>query len=1287
LPTNALTTQSTPTPNSAAEILSTVNHGSVTDTTFTGSITAGNGYFGFQATHDSSTEGIQAAEFDSFRFRALAADTYVQLSAATGSVAEDAALAGNVAIAVNIFNPSGVTATTVDLVRLSGSATRFGGGLTAATAYAPSYTTQTLTWAGGDGSTRYFYIDPDDNNLCDDIATIVFELQNSTGGTNAFVGPINTYTLSIVDDNTGYETLLNENFNSGTLTNWVTTGTAWSASTSTPIDGSHSARHSTDASAGQSSLSYPLDGASLYGINTTWRFEVDFQNDATANNNFQIFLAADRDSLYSLNTDGYAVVIDQASLPSAGSNDYIRLYRVDDGVYASTPIVNSTTDWLSSVGGGARVGFEITLNDLGTWDLKVDADGGFDALSSLGTGVDLIGGDLTYPTAQRFGVRFKYLPAASDLLRFDNVSITQFGCKEIWYSQGSGNAVGGAIWDDVMVGTGAAVIAGRYDRFVVQSGDNVTINGNWLTQSMAINNGGTLTGGSGNLFVHENFVNDGTFTSGTSTVTFKGQTAQSVLGSVSSAFNNVTIDNDGSTVTISTAASAKGVVRMEEGTLQTGGILTLISNSSGSASIGEIKSGAAVSGNVVLQRYLPPIPSTDGSWVNLGCPLTGQTIADWNDDIVTTGFTGADYGPPSYTFNNIRSYDETADGVMNVGYLAATNVTNALSNSLGYFVYLPSAAHNIDNTGGIQTGTFTNSLSHTITGSGGIFDYGWNLMTNPYPSEVDWNLVSSTLSGPRVYYVFDFQTNAYKYRNAATNSGTASRYIPHSQSFLVKVNTSGQTLNYQESYKTAQGTAFERSDENESSFIALQLSRNGMSDEGLLMFNDGAISGYDESDVYDLESINENAVEFSLMSDDQVPLAQDVRAFMNTIHIPVRLDMPAAGSYVFSVAQTQNLPFGACLYVEDTFTGNTMNLLPGESMTIVTDEPFFGNRLVIHGTAPVTTFVTDASCNNGADGSIDINTPAGDWSVSLTGNSDIYEYVSAGSITFDHLVAGTYQLQVTNNAGGCGNHSTEIVIQEPALVQAEVTDEQIVPCNTGNTGRIEWSVLNSNWFAYDIINSENEIVNHGEVEGILGYAENLSPDQYTVNIYTTCTTQTLHVDLRDPQSGLFNTVVPETVVIENGVAEVPLYATSVSANDVHWTISNGDQYIGDMIIAQFDEPGIYSYVATVETNCTLSSAGSFEVAIANSVNQKGNNNSISVLQLQDAVQLTFGSDISNQSIVKLFDLSGREVCSQRVNASKGQVFILDMNSFSTGIYNLQVIASNTQVFTSRVYKR
>lgn len=1285
LPTNGLTTQSTPTPNSAPEVLSTVNHGSVTDNSYAAGITAGNGYFGFQATHDNSTEGVQAAEFDNFRFKALPADTYLELSLASGSVAEDAALAGNVAIAVNILNASGVSATTVDLVRISGSASRIGGGLVAATAYAPSYTTQTLSWAAGVSTTKYFYIDPDDNALCDDIATLVFQLQNPTGGTNAFVGPTDTYTLSVIDDNMGYETLINENFNAGTLTNWVTTGTSWSANTTTPIEGSHSARHSTQAGAGSSSLTYPLDGASLLGINTTWRFEIDFQNDATANNNFQIFLSADRDSLFSANTDGYAVVIDQSSLPSAGSSDYIRLYRVDNGTYATTPIVNSTTDWLSNVNSGVRVGFEVTLNDAGTWDLKVDANGGFDALSSLGTGVDLIGGGLTYPTANRFGVRFKYLPAASDLFRFDSVTMSQNGCKELWYSQGTGNS-DGAIWDDVMVGTGAVVVAGRYDRFVVQTGHNVTVNNSWITQSVGINNGGTLTGGSSNLYVYENFVNDGTFVPGTSTVIFKGQSAQNILGSVSTTFNHLKVDNDGSNLTLTTASSVKGVVRMEEGTLQTGGILTLLSDGTGSGSIGEIKSGAAVSGNVTLQRYIPSIPNVYGQWVNLGCPIAGQTIADWNDDIVTTGFTGADY-PPPYPFNSIQYYNESANGTMNTGYVTATNVTNALSNSQGYFVWLQGATQNLDNTGAIQTGTFTNSLSYTITGLGGIFDWGWNLMTNPYPSEVDWNMVSAGLSGPKVYYVYDFQTNAYKYRNATTNSGTASRYIPHSQSFLVKVNVAGQNLNYQENYKSENATAFERSEESTSSFIALQLSRNGMSDEGMLMFMDNAISEYDNSDVFDLESISNEAVEFSLMSADNVGLAQDARPFNNNIHIPVKLDMPAAGSYVFSVAETQNLPFGACLYVEDTFTGNTMNLLPGESMTIYTDAPFNGNRLIIHGTAPVTSVITDASCNGGADGSLDITTPAGDWSVSLSGDTDIYEYVSAGSITFDHLAAGVYMLQVTNSNNGCGNHSAEIVIAEPAAVHAEIADVQIVPCNSGTSGRIEWNVANSNWFTYEILNSAGAVVNNGEVESNFGFVENLPADLYTLNIYTTCSSQSLNIDLRDPQSAQFMTVVPENVYMENGIAEVPLYATSVGSSEVHWILSNGMQLSGEMVNVQIDEPGVYSYAASTVSNCTLTSTGTFEVSLASSVDNQNAANSIALLQLENGIQLTFRDTYSNQALVKIYDMQGREVWTQKVNASKGQVAFIDMNTFSAGIYNLQVVASDTKVFSSRVYKR
>jgi hypothetical protein len=1288
LPTNGANTQATPTPNSCPESLSTVNHGSVTDNTYA---PAANGYFGFMAIHDATTEGRAAAEFDNFRLEALPPDTYLAINGSvTGSVNEDANLAGNYAIGVDIFNPSSTVATTIDVVLTSGSAARIGGGPLASTAYAPSYTTQTLTWTAGQTGTKYIYIDPNNNALCDDIATLVFQLQNVTGGTNAFVGTPSSLTLTLVDDDMGYETLVSENFNSGALGSWVTTGTSWSASTSTPIEGSHSARHSTQGTAGQSSLTYPIDNASLTGLNTTWRFEVAFANDATANNNFQIFLSANKDSLTStFDLDGYAVVIDQSSLPSAGSSDYIRLYRVDNGTYASTPIVNSTTDWVDNVNSGTRVGFEVTLNDAGTWNLKVDADGGFDALSSLGTGTDIGGGGLTYPAMNKFGIRFNYLASASDLIRFDNISVTQSGCKEIYYSRSTGNS-DGAIWSTAASGLPApsTIVSGRYDRFVIQAGHNVTAVGSWLMNDITIENTATLTGGSSSMKVHGNWINEGTFTAGTSNVTFKGQAAQSIgfsANAVNTTFNNLTIDNDGFTVTIDSAAvSVTGVVSMLEGTLQTSpGGLTLISNSMGSASIGEIVSGAVVSGNITLQRYLPPIATVQGYWMNIGNPLLGQTIASWNDDITTTGFTGSDF--PTYPFNNINYYDETVSGLMNTGYVPATNVTNALETSRGYFVWIEGASDVISTTGQIQSGTFTQALSHTTTGSG-VFHDGWNLMTNMYPSEVDWNLLSSTLSGPKVYYVYDYESGAYKFRNAATNTGTASRYIAHSQSFLVKVNTTGQSLSYQENYKTNTGAAFERSNDSENSFIALQLAGNGLSDESMLMFDNNAVNAYDYNDVLDLESPIATSVEFSLMSADDVPLAQDARPFNNDINIPVSLDLPSAGTYMFSVSESQNLPLGSCLYIEDMVTGNVINLLEGEVMMITTDAPFNGVRLIIHGTAPIALLSTDATCNGYADGTVDITTPSGEWSVSLTSEENNFEYVSNGSITFDHLAAGIYTLEVLNTNEACGSQSAQIEISEPAQIQSSINNQTIVSCNEGNEGAFTINVNNANWFTYEVFDSQENLIRSGEVEGAVFTAEELTADIYSVNIYTTCNTEVIAVDLRDPESLTAEVAITQSADAFNGFYDVTLSAITDNAPFVNWTLSNGQSFTGNEINTQLTA-GTYGYQVELGGNCSSVETGTFQINTTTAVNESSKTNQVTLIQNAYSVNLNFNETFDGLTEVSVYDIQGKLMMTIGKNVTSGQSIFIDMNEFSAGIYNLLVTNEGNKVFSAQVFKQ
>jgi hypothetical protein len=1280
LPTNSVNTQATPTPNSCPEALSTVNQGGVTDNTYA---PTANGYFGFMAIHDNTAEGRAAAEFDSFRFRALPPDTYVQLNGAvSGSLSEDATLANNYAIGIDIFNPSSSTATSVQIALLSGDATRVGGGPNPSTAYAPSYATQTLTWAAGTSGTKYIYIDPFNNTLCDDIAELLFRLQSVSGGTNAFIADADSLDLTVVDDDKGYETLVDENFNDGNLNGWKTNGSAWSANTTSPVEGTHSARHSTQAVAGQTSLAYPIDDANLVGLSTTWRFEVAFANDASANNNFQIFLAANDSNFYSAGIDGYAVVIDQSSLPSAGTADYIRLYRVTDGAYASTPIVNSSIDWIDNVNGGTRVGVQVTLGEDGTWGLSVDTNGGFNSLTSLGTGTDASGGAITFPTVKFFGVRFKYLAAASDLFRFDNISVTQSGCKRLWYSQSTGNS-NGAIWAPTAVGTPQAVVSGRYDRFQIQSGNTVTATGTWLLNDISINSGATLAGGSSEMRVHGNWINEGTFTAGTSTVVFKGQAAQTVGfagGASQTTFNNLTIDNDGSNVSLTPSLiSVTGVVSMLEGTLQTNGNLRLISNSSGSASIGEIKSGAAVSGNVELQRYTPPIPSTQGYWFNLSCPIQGQTIAAWNDDIVTTGFTGSDY--PSYGFNNIQYYNESAAGTMNTGYVGVTNVSNSIETNRGYYVWLAGAAQNFDNTGLIQSGQVNMPLSYTVTSPGGIFDYGWNLVGNPYPSEVDWNLVSASLSGPKVYYVYDYQSSSYKFRNATTNTGTASRYIAHSQGFLVKVNASGQNLVFQETHKTNTGAAFERSEDADAAFVALRFSKGVRSDESMLFFSNAATNNYDEFDVADLQSMADDAVEMTLQAQDGAPLAQDARPYTGNMEIPVVVEMPEAGTYQFTVVDIQNMPLGACLTIEDVVTGQISTLTSGMVLSVTTNEPFQGQRFIIRSTPAATAIVTGTSCNHTADGSIDVSVPSNEWNLSLSADNG-YEFMAQGSVTFDHLQAGQYLLQVEHAT--CGVSSQIIELVQPAAVNSVVTGTEVVECNMGNSGMISFEVEHASWFTYEVRNSANQIVRSADMEGSSALVSELPADVYTIHVYTPCSNETLVADLRDE---LANTLVVDQQIVavtENAfTAELTAYASQPGV--CTWTFSNGLQLTGNTIVVTLNGNETLNYNVVCNGVCEVSSVGSVQpLGLSSDVEETTPN--VVFTQTTEEIRVQFGSVTASQVEARIFDAQGRLVQNTSISLINGGAHSWSTQSFANGAYTLVLSNGTETLFTRKFIK-
>jgi hypothetical protein len=125
-------------------------------------------------------------------------------------------------------------------------------------------------------------------------------------------------------------------------------------------------------------------------------------------------------------------------------------------------------------------------------------------------------------------------------------------------------------------GAGAMTVAGTAASFynVIVSNTNVagiTSSTDWnMANNFTVNSGAKLNAGSRSYAVGHNLLNNGTISSGTSTFTMNGTTAQSVGGSLTPTFNHLIIANTGDTVTAGVNASVAGNLSVTNGTFNLG---------------------------------------------------------------------------------------------------------------------------------------------------------------------------------------------------------------------------------------------------------------------------------------------------------------------------------------------------------------------------------------------------------------------------------------------------------------------------------------------------------------------------------------------------------------------------------------------------------------------------------------------------------------------------------------------------------------------------------------------
>ncbi len=421
--------------------------------------------------------------------------------------------------------------------------------------------------------------------------------------------------------------------------------------------------------------------------------------------------------------------------------------------------------------------------------------------------------------------------------------------------------------------------------------------------SITVNSGATLTAPTA-LTVLGTLQNNGTFTAGTGTVTFSSAasaaTAQ-ISGSSSLTFYNLTVANGTAATDLinenSAGVNLTNILNAGAATFDTDGAannrtFTLLSTGdkpSVDASIAALTSATPTSqlpGQITVQRFLSKIGVSAYNyqvWRDISAPVN-STVADLINSAkpsglylpVTGSFSGASTvsgasGNSLFSYAENTTTDTNGDGVVDLndgftGFPTSTSAT-AFTAGQGYSIFIFGSDPPVSTTGNAKfdltglanAGSISLPVSYTAARSTTVYNDGWNLVGNPYPSTIDWKAASgwTKTNINDAIYMDDYSTSnpvfASYVNGVGTNGGT--QYIGTGQGFWVKANAASPVLTISESVKVAgtQTTIFRQAAPQNMLRVTLQTSDN-LRDETVIYFTDSASVGFDPK--YDALKLN-----------------------------------------------------------------------------------------------------------------------------------------------------------------------------------------------------------------------------------------------------------------------------------------------------------------------------------------------------------------------------------------------------------------------------------------------
>ncbi|MBG15665.1 MAG: hypothetical protein CL853_04860 [Crocinitomicaceae bacterium] len=583
-----------------------------------------------------------------------------------------------------------------------------------------------------------------------------------------------------------------------------------------------------------------------------------------------------------------------------------------------------------------------------------------------------------------------------------------------------------------------------------QLGSVNTLNG-VLDVEGNLNNFGSITSSSSNIFIGLDWRNNGTYTyfDGDS-VTFDGGVSQKIIGDTDWYILTIIGGASGHVSVASGNQNVFGILNLVSGTFSTSGLVTLKSIASGTALMDNIET-CTINGDLTVERLLSM--SSQG-WREITSPVQGTNLIDWqNNGVIFSGFTNSTY--PNFAWVNALSYAEpNALGDKNNGWVEATNaISNSTGPSNGYRIYMDATDYTLSVTGLPYTGTQTINVTQNGGAGSGDDQNGWNLIGNPYPCTIDWDLVSKSGIEDAIW-TWNATAGNYGLYFSGIGTNDVTNEIAHSQAFWVKgIQANGSvTINEDDKVRTDKPFVKSFSSSNDM-HVFLTGDQNSYSDELIVRRLANASDSYDLGLEFPklFTELPDEAPSLSVLCEDSIDLsvvAIGDGSFYSELKLAALSGLTAQGNYTISFNIPESFMDFGCIELEDLHTGITTNLVTDSLYTFVSSDTTTLPRFLLKIFRDYSVYSSSASCFDFNDGSIQIEgNSLNSNTYSLYNNGALFSSLTANSdsLFFDNLPAGNYQIS-TNQALSCDNNIIDVNVNEPQEVIAEfsINDDTLI---------------------------------------------------------------------------------------------------------------------------------------------------------------------------------------------------------------------------------------------------